>query len=59
MRNYQLRKTNNQLTLKKWGFLFLFLKIISGGGGELGLYMYVYKPFFSRFWFYFTNFPEF
>ena len=56
MRNYQLRKANNKLTLKKNKFWW----IISGGmgAGGLGLYIYVYAPLFSRFWCYFTYFSE-
>ena len=53
MRNDQLRKTNDELTLKKKFFL------VNDKGGRLGLYIYVYAPLFSMFWCYFTNFPEF
>ena len=56
MRNEQLRKTNNELTLKKNFFL---ANNKWGTGEKLGLYIYVYTPLFSRFWCYFTNFSEF
>ena len=57
MRNYQLRKINNELTMKKNFGENIFWRIISGG--RLGLYIYVYTPLFSRFWCYFMNFSEF
>ena len=54
MRNYQLRKTNNELTLKKVFFL------VNNKWGEVRtVYIYVYTPLLSMFWRYFTNFPEF
>ena len=56
MRNYQLRKINNELTMKKNFGENIFWRIISGG--RLGLYIYVYTPLFSRFWCYFTYFSE-
>ena len=53
MRNYQLRKTNNELTLKKIFFL------VNNKWGKVGTVYILYKPLFSMFLCCFTNFPEF
>ena len=47
MRNYQLRKTNNEHSLKK--FFFVNGKGWGGVAVRLSLYVYVYMPLFSCF----------
>ena len=62
MRNYQLRKANNELTVKKnfgGGRIISVCVCVCRGGGGGWDSIYVYTPLFSRFWCYFTNFSEF